>query len=282
MLLVNEVMGELALRFPDRYLEDRLRSAIAARLRDIRDWQETEETLLRPAQSGGIGLSATEAARVQASLESRVARIQSALYTQQKSDVLAALAKERAANEARQTQRAVAGQQELDTLYTDLTGTASAQTQKTAAPLSRPAGGGAPRAPQTHAASVSSATPAPQRSLSMTDVRAPSVLVGPVEELRRMTVGDFRKLSTDPVEATKKIVDKLKLLETESFAKRFAGIAAFKESEVCTLYYTMSRTALMKGVSIAQVIADRTADTLPVLTASEFNAILTLNQMLRF
>ncbi len=278
IMLANEVVGELALRFPDRYLEDRLRGAVTARLRDIRDWPETEETLLRPAQSGGIGLLPAEAEKVRQSLEPRMERIHGELYAQQKKDVVAALAKERAADEARVEQRSVADQKELDTLYNDVTGKTPSSAKRTPAPReqasvsSQETGQVRPMAP----------TVPGQQSPSMTDIRAPSMLVGPVEELRRMTLADFRKLSTDPVEATKKIVDKLKLLESESFAKRFAGIASLKESEVFTLYYTITRTALMKGLPIAQVIADRTADTLPVLTASEFNAILALNQTLRF
>ncbi len=277
IMLANEVVGELALRFPDRYLEDRLRGAVTARLRDIRDWPETEETLLRPAQSGGIGLLPAEAEKVHQSVEPRMERIHGELYAQQKKDVVAALAKERAADEARIEQRSVADQKELDTLYADVTGKSTTSGQQANGDATQTHGlTEGDRARPTHP------TLPGQQSPSMTDIRAPSMLVGPVEELRRMTLADFRKLSTDPVEAIKKIVDKLKLLESESFAKRFAGIASLKESEVFTLYYTITRTALMKGLPIAKVIADRTADTLPVLTASEFNAILALNQMLRF
>jgi hypothetical protein len=279
VLLTNEVVSELAMRFPDRYLEDRLRGAVSARLRDIRDWPETEETLLRPPQSGGVGLLPVEVEKVRASLESRMERIHGALYAQQKKDVVAAIAKERAASEVRAEQRSAADQKELDALYKGVTGKAPAPaSRQPATPQARPL-----ISPQKTATMrpVTSPTHA-QQPPSMTDVRAPALLVGPVEELRRMTLADFRKLSTDPVEATKKIVDKLKLLESESFAKRFAGIASLKESEVFTLYYTITRTALMKGLPIAQVIADRAADALPVLTPGEFNAILALNQKLRF
>lgn len=286
VMLTNQVVTELAFRFPDGYLEDRLRAAVAARLRDIRDWPETEETLLRPPQSGGIGLQLQAVERVRQSLESRVERIHGALYAQQKKDVVAAIAKERAAQESRVAQRSEEDRKELDALYNQVTGKPVVATEKSIAPIPgkrshTPKPPSTPRGGEGQSMGTSGGSSTIQ-SPSMTDVRAFSSLVGPVEELRRITLGDFRKLSADPIEATKKILDKLKLLESESFGKRFEGIAALKESEVFTLYYTITRTALMKGVPIAQVIADRTADTLPVLTAAEFNAILALNQTLRF
>ena len=72
-------------------------------------------------------------------------------------------------------------------------------------------------------------------------------LTGPVEELRAITLVDFRRLSRDPSEAAMKIKDKIDLLTGESFEKRSAGIAAWTASE---------RTAAQYGVAPLPYLTD--------------------------
>ncbi|MDD5251813.1 MAG: hypothetical protein PHT12_04230 [Patescibacteria group bacterium] len=115
----------------------------------------------------------------------------------------------------------------------------------------------------------------------MTDVKAAPKLVGPIEELRSLTVKDFRRLSRDPHEATLKIRDKIDLLEDQSFEARTAGVKAWQESGINKLYLEILRQSL-EGRPISELMAEREAKGELILEKAEFDAIMELNRKLRF
>lgn len=304
VMLTNEVMNEAGIRFPGEYQDDRLRNAVSSRLREIRDWPETEDTLSKPLNAGGVGLRPEAVAKIKASLEPRAVRIAEELYKKEKQQTVEALKNERRAEEGRKTARANAETRELDELYSQVTGKKSesgntdhgsrnmdqgsaarpAMAKPALAPLAKAPTLAASRseAPKAPTAAAVKIAPAPAPTPTMTDVRAVDRLVGPIEELRRMTLSDFHKLAADSAEAARKIQDKLKLLEEDSFTKKFDGIAALKESELFSIYFALARASLMKGISIEQAIAERASENLPGLTIAEFNAIMELNKAMRF
>lgn len=266
VMLTNEITQALAFKLPDQYSQDRLRYIISARLREIRDWGETEEALEKPITAGGLGLSRLDIEKVRVELEERVKEIEAMVAEKQKTDVRVALQIETKTAQTKKDVKKQEDSKEVEAVYKQvlsggLRNAASSAKASAPAPL-QPI---APSAPKT-----------------MTDIRPPqSALVGPVEEIRRMTLGDFRKLSSDPKEAVHKIQDKFALIEQQSFLQKLAGVHALKESEVYTLYYTMVRASVMKGVSITEVIHDRSGEGLPVLTEAEFSAIMELSRILR-
>jgi hypothetical protein len=114
------------------------------------------------------------------------------------------------------------------------------------------------------------------------DVKYAPKLVGPVEELREMTLVDFRRLSPDPRAAILKIREKINLLEKESITKKIAGIRAWQESEVPRLYLEISRESLTKGVPVNQVISILSSAGKSTLTNDEYQAVMELNRVLRY
>lgn len=114
------------------------------------------------------------------------------------------------------------------------------------------------------------------------DVKYVPKLVGPVEELRDMTLVDFRRLSADPVFAAAKIKEKIALLEKETFTKRIAGIKAWQESEVNKLYLEIGRESLQKGLPVDKIIVGRQTAGQPILSIEEYKAIMELNRALRY
>ncbi len=107
-------------------------------------------------------------------------------------------------------------------------------------------------------------------------------LVDAVEEYRLLTVADFRRLSSDPREAIRKLYDKLMAIQKNSFSKKMAAIDAWKESEVNRLYVQMGHENLSKGIPMSEVIAQRKAAGTPALSEAEFDAILEFNEMIQF
>jgi len=114
------------------------------------------------------------------------------------------------------------------------------------------------------------------------DVKYVPKLVGPVEELREMTLIDWRRLGATPVMAASKVKEKISLLERQSFGQKIAGIKAWQESEVNKLYLEIGRESLAKGVSADQIISERVSAGKTTLTGDDYRAAMELNRSLRY
>ncbi len=120
------------------------------------------------------------------------------------------------------------------------------------------------------------AQPRPQ----VIDIRRPSSIVGPVEELLNMNLKEFRRLGNNPAESADKILEKVYLLEEESWEMRMDGISAWQDSELYLLYIDIGRESLEKNKTVQEIIANRENSDLPNLHMQEFLAINDLNNKL--
>ncbi|MFA5854657.1 MAG: hypothetical protein WC866_06320 [Patescibacteria group bacterium] len=134
--------------------------------------------------------------------------------------------------------------------------------------------------PAVPTAPTFSATSFAQRP-KLEDVKAAPKLTGPVEELRAITIVDFRRLSKDPKEACMKIKDKIDLLGDQSYTRRSEGISAWTTSEVTRTYLELMRESL-NGTPLPEAISAREAAKKPVLTADEFRAVAELSRQMRY
>jgi hypothetical protein len=115
----------------------------------------------------------------------------------------------------------------------------------------------------------------------MDDVKPMARLTGPVEELRAITIVDFRRLSKDPVQAGTKIKDKIDLLAEQSYTRRTEAIAAWGASEVVRTYLELMGEGL-NGIPLKDAVAARQAAKKPYLTPEEFQAVSALSRQLRY
>ena len=116
----------------------------------------------------------------------------------------------------------------------------------------------------------------------MDDILQPPVkLQGPLEELAGIDLTIFRRLGERPENITKKISNKIKLLEQESISKRQQGVNAWRHSPVHAQYLALGQESFDTGRSVADIIAARKKNSQDVLTAGEFEAIAELNLTLR-
>lgn len=114
------------------------------------------------------------------------------------------------------------------------------------------------------------------------DIRFEPKLVGPIEEIRTMSLVDFRRLDPDPKQAIEKIIQKIDLLEEESFNKRTQAIKAWKESNLNRLYLDLGDKSLEEGKSISDIILEQQNLGIDTLNNDELEAIIELNQRLRY
>jgi len=269
---VVRVMDAAALALPPA-LTERLRTIITSRLKDVRDTLETKDLLTRPVEKGGMGLAPDAATKMGAAIEAQFAAVHGALQersTQQKKQFVEQSLADTADRKVSREQK---DSDELDRLY-------SAVTRK---PVARSI---TPPTPYTLPPTPSSPPPTPftPPSTKMQDVRPPTParLTGPIEELKNLTLTDFRRLSSDPTEACGKLEGKLDLLEEQGYAKRIEGIKAWQESEVNRLYMQILQASFGAGTPISAVISARTAANTPTLTEREVDAIMEFNRKLKF
>lgn len=122
----------------------------------------------------------------------------------------------------------------------------------------------------------------PNGKADVKDITYKPRLIGPIDELRTLTLVDFRRLSRDARIAADKIHAKVELLGEESFEKKVKGILAWRASEVNQLYNALLNESLTSNKQMKEVIASRASRKEVTLTMDEFHAIMNLNRQLRF
>jgi hypothetical protein len=246
---------------PSTKTEDRgkdFTTALDARLKGLRDAFETRDYLERPVEQGGLGITGSQLAEAMAEIEKK--------FSEQQTTEKAKLEKEK---QILRENKAVA-KLEAEKL--------AAEKAKAARPK--------PPSPKPLPAVVSPASPLPSGDLRpvLADVVAPAGrhLSGPIEELKNLTLEQFRRLSSDPKEAAIKIHDKINLLEEQGVGQKIAAIKAWRGSPMNVLYLEMSRAALLAGRMIDDISAERATNGELSLSKEEIRAINSLNGELRF
>ena len=111
------------------------------------------------------------------------------------------------------------------------------------------------------------------------DVKPPKVekqTMGPVDELLKFTLDDFRRLGRNTEESAVKLREKFKYLESDSFLMFMDGVEAWYNSPLYRQYQEVISKSLMNRMSVADILSGVSAKT--DLKLEEFKAILKLNQ----
>lgn len=116
----------------------------------------------------------------------------------------------------------------------------------------------------------------------MDDVKYKPKLTGPIDELREISLTDFRRMGNDPTEAAKKIIEKIEYLEGESYSKKIAGIKAWRQSPVNKMYLEIGRQSVTEHKKIEDIVENRNQEEQDSLSNAEFMAIMELNKNLRY
>jgi phosphoribosylformylglycinamidine (FGAM) synthase PurS component len=112
----------------------------------------------------------------------------------------------------------------------------------------------------------------------MEDVKFVPKLTGPIDELKEMSIVDFRRLGLTADESAEKIIEKIHFLEKDSYKKRLEGIKSWRECPVNKAYLKIGQSSINLNRSISDVISGGQDS----LTVDEFYAVMELNKKLRF
>jgi len=315
---VGKALEELNYTFPSSELQERLKSVIDARVRNVRTSVQTFDKLTQPIPDGGMGLTKPEADKVSLVLNKYLKEKNKDIYGSKLAEIKQAVDEEKNKNEEKARAAEEAERKNLDDRFTKMTGKTSplpsviasearqsppALTKKeiaakrsgeTKRPISIPAeeipssvilrvkpeGSRPIKAKDSSPAAQNDKpvmTPPPRPSFAkategrpvLEDIKFIPKLAGPTEEIARLSLDDFRKLSGDPKESILKIKDKLALIRGESYKKYQAGVDAWRNSPLFGEYLKIINKSLGEGMPLDGAIA--AAGT---LTKDEFDAII--------
>jgi len=122
----------------------------------------------------------------------------------------------------------------------------------------------------------------PESKVRVEDVKFVPRVMGPIDELKFLDLINWRRLDKEPAKITKKVKEKIELLEEESYAKRLEGIRCWRLSPVNRLYLAMGQASISNNQPVDVIIEERKKQGEEYLTSQEFEAIMDLNRELRF
>ncbi len=239
---------------------ERFYHIIMARLKDIRNANDTRDVVMKPEDLGGLGLGAGQAQE----LLSLIERKKNALHEKW-------LAVQRSRKEeylARRRDELFRTEQDIQDKTVPVSHTTSDMVKVALQE---------PKKKETAIVAQHLKTSKP----FMQDVRTAPALLDPIGELQSYTLQDFRRLHSDPAQAVQRIEQKIDLLGESAYAKRYKGIEAWKGSEVMRVYREQLGQSLVANLPLKDVLEKRTSAGQPVLTLDEVNALTLLNARLR-
>ncbi len=291
--IVKEICENSAFKFEDATLQERCAKLIESRVRDVRTPEQTRAQLEKAVEQGGFGVSGRRLANMLSMIEGRVLALQGNLdqEEQRKRD-------EKLGAVPNKADLAKKEESLLTKRYVELTGKVPTEHVAPAAPavsrtsvaisahheqLSREGKIDPSKVKEAIMASRESQMDArPKTTASMQEVRFEKRLSGPIDELRSLTLTDFRRLSKDSMQAATKVKDKAESLEEQGYEKKVEAIAAWRSSPLNQQYVTLTRDAVLTGTSVAEILGKKRLAGEETLTDQELNAIMKLNAELRF
>ena len=297
--IAKNTLEELHLAWPDELLTRRAEAISKSRLKDIRDSDTTQEMLTRDPKIGGLGMDTDLAKELVIKLEAKAKELKTRGMV--KSPV--PLPPEAPPVPPPVIEAKPIGQPPLTRVIPESglpPGPAPAKVTEQPMPsrvIKRPPDiplppamtpppAPKPPAPAKPAQVVTPPTSFMQRSRqvdrpTISDIVRPSKTLGPAEELKSLTLTEWRRMGQGAAESSRRLIEKFQHLQRESFALWTAALSGWRQSEVYQLYLDMGRQSLDQGIPIQEVISVRAKGGQTYLSEHEFYAIADLNRKLQ-
>ncbi|MBI2984258.1 MAG: hypothetical protein HYY50_01390 [Candidatus Kerfeldbacteria bacterium] len=273
------VIAQHQLAFAGDLLPKRALAIFKARLKDIRNSDDTQVILTRDPKVGGLGLDPDLAANVVASLDELSGQLKSrgmvrppAPPSPPPPPIVPR------AESPRPTPRPPIRPLPIEPVQAAPAVTAAVPTGP---PEIKPP---SPNVPIRPTAPAGPAMVQRRRVIdrpTVADVTKPSRTYGPAEEMRSLTVADFRRLGQGANDSAAHLLGKFQHLQQESFRLWSEALAGWRQSEIHQLYLAMGRQSLDENIPIREVVQRRARNNQPYLSEHEFTALADLNRQLQ-
>lgn len=124
--------------------------------------------------------------------------------------------------------------------------------------------------------------PPPKAAFKAADIKPPKRLLNPIDELRAMTLVDWRRLSPDASVRVQKIRGKIEAAGADGAPEKLRAISAIQESEPIKIYREILRASIFQQQSFAEAATARQENNLPTLDTAEEEAIRSLLDAIRY
>jgi len=248
----------------------RLRSIIQLRLKDLRTADETRETLLRAIKDGGLGLTENQAGKIITLCDealsgdaekNKEAKIEPLVGPKKKAPAPPMAAEP----EKKMPAAAPASVNEMPAVSTPFNSFVHGEN-KFMQPKPAPAAYSRPESPKSNVVAkimkedmepepVFKINSEPAAKKVIQDIQAPPIEMGPVDEIKYMTLTDFRRLSDKPAEAAKRLKQKLTNLRDESFLLYMDAVNAYHSSPLYAGYMQAVLGSISGRRTLAAVLA---------------------------
>lgn len=279
---IDRVVKLSGIHFNDAKLEKRFRNIVQSRFRSVRSQVETREILLDSFVNGGMGFDSQHTDKIMNIISEQREKLDDKLRQQVSHQPFSDLQAEAHAlleGTAEITEPATQIKEKPAMIFKPKGGQENkldAKILKKSIPKAKPI-------PVPKPASIA-------RVIARTDESKPKIedikfepkLTGPIEEIGSMTVEDFRRLGGDPEQTIQKIIQKIDILEEESFVKKTQAIKAWKDSPVNRLYLDIGDQSIEEKIPIVDIINQRQQNNQPYLSEEEIDAVIDLNHKLRY
>ncbi len=302
--IARQVLEQHQLAFPEELLTKRAAAILKARLKDIRQSDETVLMLTRDPKLGGLGLDADLAGNLVVSLEARAKELKSrgmvaprAIPVPPPLPAVPGVMQPRP--EPKPPLRTLAAPDNLPVAPPSPPPRSVTEPPRPSRPIKRPpdlpqppsldtardAGRQRPPLPTVGPATFTT-RPTLQRNRvlerpKLADITKPSRTFGPAEEMRSLTLAEFRRLGQGAGESTRKLLDKFRHLQQESFQLWADAISGWRQSDIYRLYLEMGRQSLEENIAITEIVQRRARNNQPYLSEHEFTAVADLNRLLQ-
>lgn len=244
---VEEVMEKLGFSVPPEVL-GRLISLVLAKLKDIKSDDETRELLARSIKNGGLGLTEQQVEKIIKSCREvdggENAEDAGVPVLKGKANMLPMIEPEELPAVANEV-KPVPYNKINYFKPTAAPQVSAAQKQEVVSKLVNNS---------IANESVFKLDTRPAMKQSMQDITASSAEMGPVEEIKSVTLVDFRRLSGNPEEAARRLQQKMFNLQEESFVWYLEALAAYHNSPLYVEYIQAVCQSLAERKSLANVL----------------------------
>lgn len=300
--LIKELIDKYALKFENEILTKRFQKVIESRIKEIRNSIETAEVLHRPSKVGGLEMTEDQANNIVKYVDEHKKNLikdiemsdvkKNAPTPIKKSEAVIPVSLSAAPpafipmpNQPKPAEKIPEKKEsrpDLDMIENQDSVTAQAESKSAQEKIAEniKIGNLYNKTPSDEMAKMSINRRQDQQRPQVVDIRQPASVVGPVEELMQIDLKEFRRLGNNPAESADKILEKIYLLEEESWEMRMDGIVAWQASPLHKLYVDIGQDSLKQNKTVMEIITARENSSEPSIHVQEFLAINDLNNKL--
>lgn len=313
-VIIDTLISKFKLEFESEIYKKRFIKIIESRIKEVRSSIETAEVLHRAKKIGGLDLDGDISKNMVKELDNIKKNSPQINETIQKKDNITSVPKNDEANKQTmfgatppafipipsasakpdpEQDKVVPKQKEIDKVESSSEKTVEVQKTEPVKKVEQPAEKSNyqqareesvdklyTKTPSEAMAKIAKARQVETDRPQVIDIRQPSAIIGPVEEIGELDLKEFRRMGENPSGSAEKVLEKIYLLEEDSWVERMKGLRAWQQSPIYKLYIEIGRASIDSSTPITQIISQRESAGKQNLHMEEFLAINNINNQL--